>query len=136
MNIGDIKALVAKDDEGAVIPIYQKDGEPYMAADGKTPATITVVGSESKKYKAAKHAQYRRMQKRVKRGSGDATPEEIERDAIELVAAAVVGFDGWEDDGKPLVFTPENVKLLLGFDHILDQVQAGIHRHASFFGGE
>jgi len=135
MNIGEIKSLVAKENDGAAIPIYQKNGDPYLGADGEQ-STITVVGSESKQYKAARHTQYRRMQKRVKLGRGEATPEELERDVLDLAAAAVVGFSGWEEGGEPLAFTPENVKLLLGFDHILDQVQAGIHRHASFFGDE
>lgn len=132
MNIGEVKALVDKDNEGAVVTIYQKSGEPYVGLDGN-PSTITVVGSESKRYRDAKHAQYRRMQKRVRSGRSEATPEELERDNVDLTAAAVIAFSGWEDDGKPLAFTPENVKLLLSFEHILEQVQAGIHRHASFF---
>ena len=135
MNLGDLKVKAERENEGAVIPIQDKVGDYYLGPDGK-PATITVVGSESKRYKDAKHAQYRRMSKRVRSGRSEPTPEELERDAVELAAAAVIGFDGWESDGKPLPFTPENVKALLAYDHILEQVQAGIVRHASFFGGE
>lgn len=133
MNIGELTVLRAKEDEGVEVPIYDKRGDAYLGPDGE-PASITVVGSESKKYREAKHAQYRRMSKRVRGGRSEPSPEELERDAVELAAAAVVAFKGWEADGKPLTFTPENVKTLLGFDHILEQVQAGIHRHASFFG--
>jgi hypothetical protein len=133
-NLASIKAAVAQEDEGVTVTIYQKDGDPYLGADGE-PSTITVVGSESARYKRAKHAQYRRMTKRVRSGRGEATPEELEQDAVDLVAAAVIGFSGWEDGTTPLPFTPENVKMLLGFDHIMEQVQAGIHRHASFFEG-
>jgi len=132
-NLNEIKQMVAREDEGVAIPIYQKDGDPYLGADGEQ-ATITVVGSESKRYRDAKHAQYRRMSKRVRSGRSDINPEDIERDAIELAAAAVTGFSGWEDGTKPLPYTPENVRLLLSFDHIFEQVQAGVQRHASFFG--
>jgi hypothetical protein len=131
-NLKDIKTLVALEDEGVAIPIYQKNGDPYKGADGQ-PSTITVVGSESKQYRAARHSQYRRMAKRVRSGRSEAAPEEMERDSLELAAAAVVAFSGWEDGTTPLAFTPENVKLLLSFDHILEQVQGGIQRHASFF---
>jgi hypothetical protein len=132
MELTSLKALREREDEGVVIAIYDKRGDAYTGVDGQ-PATITVVGSESKKYKDAKHAQYRRMAKRVRSGRSEPSPEELERDAVELAAAAVIGFDGWEADGKPLAFTPENVRLLLSFDHILEQVQGGIVRHASFF---
>lgn len=132
MNIGDLKVRQDRENEGAVIPISDKVGNYYMGPDNE-PCTITVVGSESARYRAAKHAQYRRMTKRVRSGRAEPAPEELERDAIELAASAVIGFSGWEQDGKPLGFTPENVRLLLGFDHILEQVQAGIARHASFF---
>lgn len=132
MDIQAIHAAVAQEDEGVAVPIYQRNGDPYLAADG-TQATITVVGSESKRYRAARHQQYRRISKRVRSGRADATPEEMERDALDLAAAAVVGWHGWEDGKKPLDLTPENVRRLLAYDHILDQVQAGIQRHAGFF---
>ena len=47
MNIQELDQIMAQDEEGAVIPIYQKNGEPYLALD-ETQSTITVVGTESR----------------------------------------------------------------------------------------
>ena len=132
-SIGDIKQVVAQDEEGAEIPIYQKSGEPYMGLDGE-PSVFIVVGTESKQYRAAKRAHLARLHKRARRRSGTtAPPEEMERDALELVAASVIGFRGWDDGKAELAFTPDNVRALLAFDHIFDQVNVGIQAHADFF---
>ncbi len=137
MNIEQMEARRQHHNEGAVLEIYDELGELYVNSK-KEKGTITVVGAESKLYKAGKHASYRRMQKRVKAtGRADTPPEEVEREAVDLAVAAVIGIAGWETaDGQPIPFTPESVRVLLSFDHILEQVNAGIHRHASFFGSE
>jgi len=132
MKIQEIAAIVENDNEGVEVQIYQRDEAPYLAADG-SPCTITVVGAESDRYKAAKRAQSRRLMKRARSG-GRITPEESEAEAVTLCAAAVVAWHGWEDAaGKDLPCTPENVRLVLAYDHIFEQVQAGIMGHAAFF---
>jgi hypothetical protein len=133
MELQHVKALVEQDNEGVEVKIEMPNGDFYLGADGN-PSTFTVLGSESVKYKEARRAQQRRIFKRARQGGGATmTPEESERDAIELAASAVIGFSGWEADGEPLPFTPENVKALLAVDHIFDQVNRAIQRHASFF---
>lgn len=131
-SVGDIKKKVALDEEGAEVPIYQKNGDPYLGSDGEQ-STFTVVGTESKKYRAAKHAHLRRLQKRGRRGGAKESPEQLERDSRELISAAVIGFSGWEDGKTPLAFTPENVMMLLEFDHIFEQVNVGVQAHSDFF---
>jgi len=131
-SIGQIQALVERDDEGAVVPIFKKNGDPYLGMDGE-PSTFTVVGSESKLYRGAKHAHMRRLQKRARRSGGlTETPEQMAKDSRELIAAAVIAFSGWDDGKKELPFTPENVKELLVFDHIFEQVNVGVQGHADF----
>ena len=51
-SIKNIKKAVGQQDVSVVVPIYDKQDEPYLAADG-TPSTISVVGDESTKYRAA-----------------------------------------------------------------------------------
>lgn len=133
MEIQDVKKLVDQDNEGVVVTIYQPNGDPYLGADGQ-PSTITVLGSESKAYKEARRAQQRRIFKAARSGGvSQMTPEESERDAVALAASAVIDWSGWEANGQPLPCTQENVRALLGVDHIFDQVNRGIQQHASFF---
>jgi len=135
MELQKIKALVEQDNEPVKVEIYQPNGDPYLGGpDGKTISFFEVLGSESKVYKEARRAQQRRIFKRARAGGGATmTPEESERDAIELAASAVTGWGAWEANGEPLPLTPENVRAMLSVDHIFDQVNAGIQRHASFF---
>jgi len=129
MDLKKLEKVVAADDEGVVITIYRKDGEPYLAMDG-TESTMTVVGSESKKYKAAKRRATDRLlkSKRVKMAAVD-----VEASAVKMASSAVIAWHGWEDQKKELDCTQENVRLVLGMaDHILDQVQEAITSHADF----
>ena len=131
-SLTEIKKVVAQDEEEVDIPIYQKDGEPYLGLDGEQ-STFTVVGTESKRYRAAKRAHLMKLTKRARRRGGAVSPpEEIEADARALVAAAVTGFKGWDDGKTELEFSPENVDAFLCVDHIFEQVNLGVHGHADF----
>jgi len=130
MDISKIQAEVAKDETGVVVPINQKSGDPYLAANG-TPATVTVVGSESKKYRAARDSISRKM---LRGRRTRLEPADLTNNRVEMAAAAVTDWHGWEAGGKPAPCTPENVKaLLMAADHILEQVESGISEHADFF---
>lgn len=128
MDIQQVAAAVAQDEEGVVVPINGRDDEPYLAADG-SPATITVLGSESKKLRQVRDGQFKRLLKH--RGKLEA--KDIRENRIELAAAAVVSWSGWTANGAPFECTPGNVKALLEHEHILTQVEEGINRHADFF---
>jgi hypothetical protein len=61
-------------------------------------------------------------------------PEDLRRNRIELAAAAVVDWHGWETNGLTFLCTPENVRLLFRqAEHILEQVEAAINSHSDFF---
>ena len=129
MDLKKLEKVVAADDEGVVVTIYQKDGEAYLAMDG-TESTMTVVGSESKLYKAAKRRATDRLLKgrKVKMSSAD-----VEKNAVAMASSAVIDWHGWDSDKKELPCTQDNVRLVLGMaDHILDQVQEAITSHADF----
>jgi len=129
MDIKTLDALVAADEEGATITIYQKGGDPYLAADG-TESTMTVLGSESKQYRAAKRQITDRM---MKRRRATMSAEDVERNAIFLAASAVVGWHGWESGKDKLECTPDNLRLVLAIEHIRDQVEEAIRGHSDFF---
>jgi len=128
MDVKNLELLVASDEEGVVITIYQKNGDPYLAKDG-TDSTMTVVGSESKKIKAAKRGMTKRM---LKRRRVTLDEMEVERNQIEMAAAAVIDWHGWEKGDKTLECTSENVRYVLTIDHIREQVEQGRDAHADF----
>lgn len=128
-DIKDVEQQIANDETIVDIPIYQKDGEPYLAPDG-SPSTIGVIGSESKRYRRQSDELARRA---FRANRGKPKPDEIRKLRIETAACAVERWHGWEKDGKPWACEPAHVQYLLAAPHILDQVEAGISEHASFF---
>lgn len=129
MDIGQIDAVIAEDEELAVIPIYKKNGDPYTSASGE-PSTISVYGPESKAAKKGKRTEWRKLVKRT------GTPEldEVEDGRIEKAIAHVGDWFGWESAGQPAPCTPENIRALFKAEHILAQVEAGVAKHAGFLG--
>lgn len=129
-SIKQVREQAARSERVADIPIVAPDGSPYLAQDG-TPATIGVYGPESKKYYAARDAL---TQKLIRQNSKKLTPQALRQQRIEQAAAVVARWHGWEDDeGKDIRCDEANVIELLRTDHILEQVEAGIHGHADFF---
>ena len=128
MDIGRIDEVIAQDEELAVIPIYQKDGDPYLSASGE-PCTISVYGPESKAAKKAKRSEWRAL---TKRAGQTVELDEYEKTRIDKAVAVVAAWSGWESAGEPAECSPANVRALLQAEHILAQVEAGIARHAAF----
>ncbi|MFH1603814.1 MAG: hypothetical protein ABIH03_07900 [Pseudomonadota bacterium] len=131
MDIKKLDAVIALDEQEVEIVIYQKDGTPYLAPDGKTPCTITVVGEESQRVRDAKRATQRRI---LHQRTARIGPEEIERNRIFEAAAAVTRWSGWTaGSDAPAACAQENVRELLRVPHILTQVEQGVSGHADFF---
>jgi hypothetical protein len=128
-NIQDVEQQVAQDEEVADITIYQKDGTPYLGADGK-PATIGVLGAEAKRYRLARDTATRKL---IRGGKAKLEPEDIWKSRIDQAVAGVVRWSGWEHNGQPWPCEPANVAKLLQAEHILVQVEAGVQDHADFF---
>jgi hypothetical protein len=128
MDITKIKEEIARDEEGRTFTPYDKEGNPYLGADGN-PATITVVGSDSKRVRAVKDAQTRRL---LRRQRTRLEPSDLRANRIEIAAAAVIAWTGWEANDKPWPCTPENVAALLEADHILVQTEEEIDRPRNF----
>lgn len=130
MDIKKLQAEAAKDENAVTIPINQKGGEPYVSEIDGSQSTVSVLGSESKKYRAARDAISRKVLRRTGRRL---EPADILQNRIDLAASVITDWHGWEVDGKPAPCTPENVRAFLAIDHILEQVETGINEHADFF---
>jgi hypothetical protein len=130
VDITQLAALAAQDEQGAVVEILDKQGEPFRDADGSA-CTMTVVGKESSRYRAALD--------RVQRGAlrmrrTRLTPEQLFQNRVELAAAAVTGWHGWTANGTAVACTVDNVRAVLGASlHILEQIEQAIDGHADFF---
>jgi len=129
MDISKIDTERAQDEEGVEVKITAKNGEPDLASDG-TQTTITVVGVESDRYRKAVDRQTRKL---LRNRRNQPEPADIRADRIELAAAAVIAWHGFEDNGKEVPCTLENVRAVLRAQYILEQVETGIQGHADFF---
>lgn len=129
-ELAQVEAQVQKDEEVVDVPIFQKNGDPYLGSDGKQ-STVGVLGSESRRYVAQRDKLTQRL---IRRQQTKTTPKDLRDQRIEQAASVVIRWSGWEADGKPWSCDPENVRALLKHDHILEQVETGIHQHSDFFG--
>jgi hypothetical protein len=120
---------------GVKMPIILPNGSTYMQSDGKTPRSLTLLGADAPAWRAASMEVTR---KRVDRGANNDGFEQrmadAEEDALSVLVAATVGWDGIVDSkDKPVPFTPENVRqLYTQYPAIRDQAEAFIGKRANF----
>jgi hypothetical protein len=128
MDVSKIDEEIANDELSMAVPINKKNDEPYVGANGED-STISVTGTDAKKYKRVRE----RIQKRAYNRTGKLEPAEVMKNRIDLAVAGSTGWSGWEANGEPLPFSEEDLRTLLKAEHILEQVERGIKRHADFF---
>ena len=137
MDIRELHAAVAQDDEVIDVPITKRDGTPYLAADG-SPSTIGVVGIEAVRYREARHQYSKELiaaaQERPEGEKPDESFHAVTERRIRFAAGAVMRWHGWESEGEDWPCTPENIQALLQVEHILLQVESAVAKRARFFG--
>ena len=91
---------------------------------------IKLAGTDSDYYKK----ELRRQQnKRLKKGIRNINAEELEAEAVELLVACTLDWEGVELEGQALECNPENVrKIYKKFPWIKEQVDAFINNRANF----
>ena len=124
-----IDGVIAQDETGAAVPITDQTGEPLLAADG-SPATVTVLGRESKRVRAAVSANTSRML-RGRKAKLDAA--DIRANRVAVAIAAVTGWHGFEVDGADAPCTEDNLRAFFRAEYTLEQVESAISGHADFF---
>jgi hypothetical protein len=129
----DLSALDTRKaaDEGAKLQLRHPVEDSPLTKDDGSPITITLVGSDSATFKRAMQVQADRRLKSNNRRS--ISMQSIEDDAIDLLSAATIGWDGIVVDGEELPFSNENAKALYErFPWIREQVNAFIGERANF----
>lgn len=131
MDLKKVAEIVAQSEQARTFTVNRPDGEPYTSdLDGRV-STISHVGKESKRYRAAKDAVMRRNLKMRKLRLD---PLELRENRVILAAATVTGWDGWEFGEQPAELSGDNLRVILEHDHILEQLEESIEGHADFFG--
>jgi hypothetical protein len=131
----------AASDNGAAMEVKHpvtgdvvRQDPPEGAPEGTlgAPVTITLAGQDSSTYKKARNAQV--TKRLAKRNPGKITGEEAEAEALELLVAATLGWDGISlGSNEPLAFTPGNVRRLYEtLPAIREQAAAFVDDRANF----
>lgn len=128
----DTKTLA---ETGVDMPVKSLDGKPLVARNGEQVA-ITVLGSDSTKYRSLTRVQVR---KRLDAMAGGKTitetdMDETEQDVLDVLTACTVGWKNVLDtEGNPIPYTTDNVrKLYAAYPVIREQVDAFISNRANF----
>jgi hypothetical protein len=130
----DTKTLA---ETGVEMPVKSLDGKPLIARNGD-PVVISVLGSDSTKYRTLTRAQLRKRMEAMAAGKQGALTEaemdETERDVIDVLVACTVGWKGvLTTEGEPIPFTEDNVrKLYSAYPVIREQVDEFISKRANF----
>jgi hypothetical protein len=132
MDIGAADAITAREDEGQAVHIKDyPSGEP--AFDGDQPVMVRIAGSYSKLYRKTQDAQTQRM---IKRRQSSLTAEQLAQNRIDLVAACILGWEGFHSGRDAFPHTRENAALLLTkAPWILDQLWEAQQNHEGFSPG-
>lgn len=98
------------------------------------PVELELLGVDSEIcQRTLKEQQRKRLAQAVKSRRMAITPEELEAEGIELLAAATRGWKGMQLDGKPVEFSNEAARLLyMRFPWIREQVDQAISDRANF----
>lgn len=130
----DLSNLAIADDASADMTLlHPVDGSPLLGEDGR-PVTITLLSEDSEEYRKNQRAIInRRLSQRGAR-QGKYTAEMATSDALETLVASTRGWSkNFNVDGKPLEFTPQNVReLYRRFPWVQQQAEAFISDRTNF----
>jgi hypothetical protein len=130
MDLADLD-LTAAADKGAALTLRHPVTDEDLTADDGTPMTITLLGSDSGKFKRA----FGDLRKKAQGRKGAASDAEIERNTVNILVSVTTGWSGIVWEGKPLGFSEENAKMLFtARPWIRDQMDAFMADRSNFFG--
>ncbi len=124
-DLADLVALEKREEEGVEITVKFADGTP---SDFK----IRMAGPDSKRVVAARQ---KMADLRIKAGQMTITAADIEREEVEIVASAIIGWSGLTNGGKEFAFTPENARIVCWRATVREQIRAAVLDRALFTTG-
>jgi hypothetical protein len=131
----DFSNVSAAAEDGAVLELKDPAGEPILKDDG-SPVTITLAGTESKKWKKARNAVGDRYLKNAnpRNSSPVRTMDEALSDQAFQLASVTLAWDGVIVDGQELPCTHDNAKkIYLQYDWVREQVDLFVGERRNFW---
>lgn len=130
-NLNSLKPVLA--DTGAVLQLVHPKTEEVIEG-----MTITLLGEDSKVYRKLQLGKQQVALNRMAKGKGaiDLDAEKLSEDTIDDLVKITVAWSGFEDDGKLIECTPENVRAIYSdpyFSWIKEQAQEFKANRANFF---
>jgi hypothetical protein len=125
---------VKASDEGSVLQVrHPTTGAVLANGDGRA-VEIKLAGTDSERArKAERSALNRRLKMGGRRGAGTLTAEELDNDALEMLAVCTLAWSGFVMDGQEVECTPENAKRLYRqMPWLREQAQAHAEERSNF----
>lgn len=118
--------------EGEWLEVLHPVNGQIIRDDEGDPMRIKLVGKDSKEYRKAQRAiTERRLKSRSKANRFDA--DSLEQEAIDLLVACTLEWEGFAEDGKELEFKPVNVrKVYSAHPWIKEQVDEFVDDRGNF----
>lgn len=119
------------EEAGRVIHVEDIDGTPgyYLDGDVQKPITIKIVGTYSRTYRTKMRQQRNQVLRQLEAPSG----ETIDQQQTELVAACILGWEGFAKNGQPFPHTTENaIALLKALPWVQRQLEIAMGNHRGF----
>lgn len=120
-------------EDAAVMPVrHLATGQPIKSQDG-SPVTITIACKDSDQFRRVLREQTDRRLKRTLDTHQRPSADEIEAEAIELLAGCTIGWSGLQNKGKEFPFSLDNARSLYReLPWLRDQVDAFVSDRANF----
>lgn len=132
LDLSTLDTLKAAEDGMTLEVRHPTTGAVLSNGDGRAVALI-LAGADSERSKRAERAATNRRLKMAGRRSATITAEELEADALEVLAACTLGWSGFAVNGQELECTPANAKQLYGqYPWLREQADAFRSDRANF----
>ncbi|CDH43851.1 hypothetical protein [Candidatus Contendibacter odensensis] len=131
-NLPDFDTVSASD-AGATLTLVREDNGAIARDKDGNPITLTVLGSDSAQYRKA---QQKNLNRRLAKRTVKVTAEELEAEALDILASATVAWSGFFDGiGDPIPCTPGNaLDLYKSYPSIREQADRFVSDRANFLG--
>jgi hypothetical protein len=124
LDLSTLDTVKASED-GVPLEVRHPITGAVLANGSGGPVMLILAGADSDKAKRADRATVNRRLKMTGRRSMTMTAEELDADALEILAACTLGWSGFELDGQELECNPQNAKRLYAqFPWLREQAEA------------
>lgn len=124
LDLSTLDTVKASED-GVLLEVRHPTTGAVLENGSGGPVTLVVAGADSDRAKRAERATVNRRLKMAGRRSQSMTAEELDADALEILAACTLGWSGFALDGQELECNVQNAKRLYGqFPWLREQAES------------